>query len=224
MCTVTYVPLKDGACLTSNRDEKVAREKAIPPTEYFINNKKVIFPKDPKAGGTWFAYDEKNIIILLNGAEEKHITKNKYQKSRGLIVIDLITSETILDVWKTINLDGIEPFTIVYFNGEELYQLQWNELEKSTISLNPKKNYIWSSSTLYEKETRDERELWFHEYILKNQENISPESLLNFHQFTESDNKEFGLQINRNNSLKTISITQCVLVQNKILSKYIDLM
>ncbi|WP_264554455.1 hypothetical protein [Flavobacterium sp. N1861] len=156
--------------------------------------------------------------------KRKHITKNQYRKSRGLIVIDLITSETILDVWKTINLDGIEPFTIVYFNGEELYQLEWNELEKSTISLNPKKNHIWSSSTLYEKETRDKREIWFHEYILKNQENINPESLLNFHQFTESDNKEFGLQINRNNTLKTISITQCVLVQNKISSKYIDLM
>ncbi|WP_264554454.1 NRDE family protein [Flavobacterium sp. N1861] len=80
MCTVTYVPLKNGSCLTSNRDEKVAREKAIPPTEYFINNKKVIFPKDPKAGGTWFAYDEKNIIILLNGAKEKTHHKKSISK------------------------------------------------------------------------------------------------------------------------------------------------
>ena len=145
MCTVTYVPLKEGFCLTSNRDEKITREKAIPPKEYCINNKKVIFPKDPKAGGTWFSFDEKNIIILLNGAKEKHLSKESYRKSRGLIVLDLISSNTILDTWKTLNLEDIEPFTIVFSNSIQLYQLQWDEKEKSTISLNPKEYHIWSS-------------------------------------------------------------------------------
>ena len=47
--------------------------------------------------------------------------------------------------------------------------------------------------------------------------------LLEFHQFTETNNKDYGLQINRNNLLKTISITQCVHSQNELKSKYIDL-
>ena len=93
MCTVSFVPTKNGVCITSNRDEKVSRKKAISPQKTTINNKVITFPKDPQAGGTWFAHDDKNVIVLLNGAEEKHISKGNYRKSRGLIVLDLISSK-----------------------------------------------------------------------------------------------------------------------------------
>jgi hypothetical protein len=46
---------------------------------------------------------------------------------------------------------------------------------------------------------------------------------LHFHQFTENENPNYGLQINRNNLLKTVSITQCV-VNKTIDLKYIDLL
>ena len=42
MCTVTFIPTKEGCIITSNRDEKIAREKAIPPQSYEINTKKII--------------------------------------------------------------------------------------------------------------------------------------------------------------------------------------
>jgi hypothetical protein len=54
------------------RDEKITRERALPPTRIYIEGKKIIFPKDPKAGGTWIAHNETKIIVLLNGAQEKH--------------------------------------------------------------------------------------------------------------------------------------------------------
>ena len=66
MCTVTYIPTKNGCIITSNRDEKIAREKAISPQEYEIEGEKIIFPKDPKAGGTWMANTNSKIIVLLN--------------------------------------------------------------------------------------------------------------------------------------------------------------
>ena len=90
MCTVSFVPTQNGICITSNRDEKISRSKAISPQKTTINNKEITFPKDPQAGGTWFAHDDKNVIVLLNGAEEKHVSKGNYRKSRGLIVLDLI--------------------------------------------------------------------------------------------------------------------------------------
>ena len=220
MCTVTFVPTVDGVCITSNRDEKTARQKAIRPTNYNINNKEICFPKDPQAGGTWIAHDNKNVIVLLNGAQERHISKGKYRKSRGLIVLDLISSNNPLVEWKAIDLNNIEPFTIVFFNGEKLFQLQWNELQKSTIELDKSKNHIWSSSTLYAKEIRAERAKWFAEFSTKK---IDSKDLLHFHQFTENDNSEYGLQINRNNLLKTVSITQCV-IKETISLNYIDLL
>ena len=223
MCTVSYVPIKNGFCITSNRDEQVTRAKAVPPKEYSINNKKITFPKDPKAGGTWFAQSKDAIIVLLNGAEEKHIVKTSYRKSRGLIVLDLITIGDIIAGWHEIDLQNIEPFTIVLYYDSKLFQLQWNEIEKSLINLDTTKNHIWSSSTLYSKEIREERAKWFDHFLNKNK-NVSAKEMLNFHQFTKPNNADFGLQINRNNILKTISITQTATQNNETVMTYIDLL
>lgn len=222
MCTVTYIPTNDGCIITSNRDEKITRERALSPQEYLIEGKKIIFPKDPKAGGTWVAHNETKIIVLLNGAQEKHISKPNYRKSRGLIVLDLMTTEKTIDCWKNIDLSDIEPFTIVLFEKSKLTQLQWNEVEKSTTEFDSKQFHIWSSSTLYSKEIREQRKEWFQNFI-KSKNAPTPEEILYFHQFTESENKEFGLQINRNDVLKTISITQCKVTNDIIKMEYLDL-
>ena len=224
MCTVSFVPLKDGYCITSNRDERITRDKAIPPKNYVLNHKKIHFPKDPKAGGTWFAHDYKNCIVLLNGAEEKHIKKDIYRKSRGLIVIDLISAKNPLEEWNSIDLQDIEAFTIIlYSNKNHVFKLQWNEIEKMTIELDSTKRYIWSSSTLYEKEIRNKRAIWFTDF-LSSEALINSQKLLNFHKFTKSENKKYGLQINRNNLLKTVSITQCIITKNDVSFNYIDLL
>ena len=223
MCTVTYIPTPEGCIITSNRDEKITRERALSPQEYLIEGKKIIFPKDPKAGGSWVAHTETKIIVLLNGAQEKHIPKLKYRKSRGLIVVEIAGANNSLAFWKTIDLTEVEPFTIVLFENSKLFQLQWNEIKKSQQELAVSENHIWSSSTLYSKEIRTERAKWFTNFMLKNA-NPTAKDILNFHQFTESDNSEFGLQINRNNLLKTISITQCFVSKNKIQMSYLDLM
>ena len=55
MCTVSFVFSNGKAILTHNRDEKVARPSAIEPQKYTVNNKNIYFPKDQKAGGTWYA-------------------------------------------------------------------------------------------------------------------------------------------------------------------------
>ena len=139
-----------------------------------------------------------------------------------MIVLDLMTAEKTLDCWKTIDLTDIEPFTIVLVENNKLTQLQWNEVEKSTTEFDAKQFHIWSSSTLYSKEIREQRKEWFQNFI-KVKTNPTPKDILNFHQFTESENKEFGLQINRNDVLKTISITQCKVTSNTIKMEYLDL-
>lgn len=223
MCTVTYVPLPNGFCITSNRDEQIARPAAIAPKEYLIGSHKITFPKDQKAGGTWFAKSDKATIVLLNGATEKHIPKTNYRKSRGLIVLDLIATKDILTSWENIDLNDIEPFTIVLTVADRLYQLQWDEVIKSSKELDTKTPHIWSSSTLYSKEIREQRAKWFASF-LKNTASLSAADLLHFHQFTERENTDFGLQINRNNILKTVSITQVILTNEASEITYIDLL
>lgn len=223
MCTVSFVNANGKIIITSNRDEKVIRPSAIEPKNYLINNKKIMFPKDQKAGGTWYAVDEySNVLVLLNGAAEKHIVSGNYSKSRGLIVLDIIGSSSPFNAWQTIDLDRIEPFTLVLFENYKLYQLRWNGEEKNTLQLDANQNYIWSSSTLYSKEIRDQRANWFATFI-DTIPAVNEIEMFNFHRYTEGDNKEHGLVINRNDVLKTLSITQTVIDKNKVVLSHYDL-
>lgn len=223
MCTLTFIGTKNGFCLTSNRDEKVTRGKAIPPAQYEINGKKVVFPKDTSAGGTWIIHDETAVLVLLNGATEKHISTGNYRKSRGLIVLEIMGNNNPIEQWQNIDLENIEPFTMVYFDGENLFQWQWNSIEKTTKKLHKEVAHIWSSATLYEPEIRTERANWFNQFVQEKKE-ISPDDLLYFHQFEQANNTDYGLQINRKNLLKTVSITQCVWQSNTIEMTYLDLL
>lgn len=222
MCTVSFVCSNTKIIITSNRDEQVLRP-AIAPKNYHINGKKIFFPKDPKAGGTWYAVDENaNVLVLLNGASEKHLWNPPYRRSRGLIVLDLIGSPSVLKTWYEINLDNIEPFTLVSYENKQLHQLRWNGTDKETTVLDTTKNHIWSSSTLYEREIREQRAQWFYTF-LDTKPVVTEAEMLQFHRYTETDNQNFGLVINRNDQLKTLSITQTVIEQNKIILVHHDL-
>lgn len=223
MCTVSFVNVNDTVIITSNRDEKVLRPSAIPPKEYTINGRNVIFPKDPKAGGTWFAVAANGtVLVLLNGADEKHKVSLPYRKSRGLIVLDIISSMSPRDFWNEIDLENIEPFTLVLFQESALFQLRWNGKEKESIPLDIHKNHVWSSSTLYPAVVREKRTNWFYTFLNANPV-ISETEMLHFHRYTEEGNQENGLVINRNDQMKTLSITQSVIEKNKVAILHCDL-
>ena len=223
MCTVSFVNVNDTIIITSNRDEKVIRPSAIPPRDYNINGKNVIFPKDPKAGGTWFVVDANGtVLVLLNGADEKHKVELPYRKSRGLIVLDIISSLSPKDFWEEIDLENIEPFTLVLFQNNALFQLRWNGIQKETTPLDIHRNHVWSSSTLYSREIRKKRSNWFYTFLETNPK-ISETEMLRFHRYTEQENQENGLVINRNDEMKTLSITQSVIEKNKVAILHYDL-
>jgi uncharacterized protein with NRDE domain len=223
MCTVSFVFANGKTIITSNRDEKIARPNAIEPKNYVVNNKTIFFPKDQKAGGTWYAItEEATVLVLLNGAAEKHELKPSYRKSRGLIVLDIISTNSPIAAWQTIDLTDIEPFTLVLFQNKKLYQLRWNEIEKETLSLNATQNYIWSSSTLYSAEISAKRANWFSTFIDTKPE-VNATEMYHFHRYAEGDNTEHGLVINRDDVLKTLSITQTVIDANKVVLSHYDL-
>jgi hypothetical protein len=223
MCTVSYIFNNDTAIITSNRDENVIRPQAIPPKSHIRNGKNVIFPQDPKAGGTWFAVDsEGTVVVLLNGALTKHQNLLPYRKSRGLIVLDIIYSVSPKDFWYDINLQNIEPFTLILYQNKKVYELIWDGFGKSTTLLDETKNYIWSSVTLYPDEIRKKRSNWFFDF-LKNKNDLTASDIINFHHYTENHDSENGLIINRENLMKTLSITQNIIQKNKGTIKYNDL-
>ncbi|MGM8362895.1 NRDE family protein [Flavobacterium sp. ARAG 55.4] len=224
MCTVSFVNSNGRIFITSNRDEKIIRPSAIPPRNYTVNGKNVIFPKDPKAGGTWYIVDETGtVLVLLNGAEEKHKQKSFYRKSRGLIVLELISENSPKDFWELINLENIEPFTLVLFQNNQLFQLRWNGTEKEKLVLDSTEKHIWSSSTLYSSQIRKERADLFYAF-LENKGLLSESDMYQFHRYADEENTENGLVINRNGETKTLSITQSIIEKNKVAIVHYDLL
>lgn len=222
MCTVTFVRSGTKTIITSNRDEQVERQ-AVEPRGYIIGGKTLTFPKDPKAGGTWYAVDQAgNVLVLLNGAFEKHDWNPPYRKSRGLILLDILSSDVPIEGWLGIDLSDIEPFTLVLFEDDALYQLRWDGSQKDTMELNPQQNHIWSSTTLYPKEIRENRAQWFAEFM-SGKPIVTEADMFDFHRYTKSENSQNGLVIDRPGFLKTISITQTILQDSQLALHHYDL-
>lgn len=225
MCVLTYIPTEnDGFILTSNRDEAVSREAAVPPRKYNINGQNVFFPKDPKGGGTWIASSGSLTLCLLNGGIEKHISKPPYRHSRGKVILDFYGYSNLNDFVSRYTFEGIEPFTLVIIETVlgylTVHELRWDGLKPTKTQLDAQKPYIWSSVTLYSSEIIKKREEWFSDFLaeLPNRDNI-----LDFHHFGGDDDIRNKIKMNRDDKLKTISITQFVINQSEFVMSYHDL-
>lgn len=211
MCTVSFIRSNNKIIITSNRDENIKRPDAIPNQKEKIGNLDYFFPKDPQSNGTWFIINNLgNAFVLLNGGEFKHIYKPPYSKSRGLILKELATSQNIIDHWNSIDLFNIEPFTIIAFFQNKLFQLRWDGDHKSFQELNSEIPHIWSSSTLYSPEISLKRKTWLKEFLPNLSTDCPDKDLLEFHTKTMSSDKINGLMINRNEEILTKNITQFV--------------
>lgn len=223
MCTVTLIPTQENNfILTSNRDEAINR-KTLQPEFYLVGSTRMLFPKDALAGGTWIGVSDKNTMIcLLNGGFVKHQRKTSYRQSRGVVVKDLLEADDLEMAIMSYDYKGIEPFTIVAANwSSELifFELVWDGHQKH-VKVLEKETHIWSSSTLYKEEAKAVRKEWFR--VFENQNNLTSDTLLEFHKNAGVGDKDMDLQIDRG-VLKTISVTQIVKNDEEVAMRYENL-
>jgi len=209
MCTVTFLPLSDtDFILTSSRDVPFSRKKALAPQKYIEDSVELIYPKDGEAGGTWIGTSSKNrLICLLNGGYKKHTSKESYRKSRGSIVKELLKSDDISTALTSINLEDIEPFTLAivdWNDGLEVFEFVWTGAKKHFFNL-PKLPHIWSSSTLYDDETKKLRQEWFSKWN-SSVDSYSQEKIIKFHKTAGVGNPEIDVLMKREKG-GTVSIT-----------------
>lgn len=222
MCTVTFIPSKHTIFLTSNRDEKIGRSLAVPPVVYRGVTGKMLFPKDGDAGGTWIASHENgNAVVFLNGGFIAHIPDPPYKKSRGLILLDLLDSESPINEFESFDLNRIEPLTAIIYSGNKLYECRWDGEEKYIKQLDETSPHIWSSVTLYNHDVIEKRQKWFVEWM---QVNNSPQQkeILDFHQFTGDGDDHNDLCMNRG-QVYTVSVTSLALNSDAASMQYLDL-
>jgi hypothetical protein len=223
MCTVTFIPSKEHILLTSNRDEKHWRSAAHAPARYPFTTGNILFPRDGDAGGTWFAVHENgNAVIFLNGGFVKHEPAPPYRRSRGLILLDLLDSVSPYAAFNAIDLNNIEPFTAVIWNGDQLHECRWDGSRKQVKEMDKSKPHIWSSVTLYDEQVVAKRKQWFDSWL---QQHPSPtqDDVLHFHQFTGDGDAHNDLLMNRDGKVFTVSVTSVAMHDRKATLEYVDI-
>ena len=207
MCTVTFIPDGSGAVyLTSNRDEKTGRARALPPRQY----NKLIYPKDTAAGGTWVAMKaDGDAGVLLNGAFVNHRRQGNYRRSRGLVFLDVLGAEGPVEQFRSMCLAGIEPFTLVLFVEGRLYECRWDGEQRHVRELETARPHIWSSVTLYDEATRVRREQSLEDWY--RQEEISTGKIVDFHR-----------REGRKGEIATVSITSMRIAGGKARLAYFE--
>lgn len=222
MCTVTFVPFRNGILLTSNRDEQIVRAPALLPEKYRGETGDILLPKDGQAGGTWIAlHNNGNAMVLLNGAFNKHAHNPPYRKSRGLIFLDVFDSHSPYTNFSTIDLNNIEPFTLIIWEGGELFEARWDGTSKYVTPLPVSEPRIWSSATLYNPEVRKKRRLLFDKWLMETSCR-SAEEIRKFHEFAHYN--DITVKMEGNGKLQTVSITGIEITNNKAVMHYKDML
>jgi hypothetical protein len=223
MCTVTYLPTKNGFQLTSNRDEHVNRGQAVAPRFYEGDNHTLLYPEDADRHGSWIAAKNNgDVVVLLNGAFVKHTAMPPYKTSRGLVLMDIINADDPFTAYKNSELEGVEPFTLVLHTFGILYECRWDGERKNIKLLNKNEAYIWSSATLYNENAAAKRLKWFNDWKAAEPENTHGD-IMHFHHHAGEGDAEDALVINRGGKMKTVSITNINVNQQTLSMTYHDL-
>lgn len=223
MCTLTYFP--DGRnkfILTSNRDEAPNRP-TLPLSEYQHGDSSFLYPKDGVAGGSWIAAgSNRRIVSLLNGGFKPHKPDGPYRMSRGVVVLEVLTTSDLKSSIHEFDLNGVEPFTLVVVDWNEeikIMDLVWDG-EQRHINVYENEPLIWSSSLLYSEEMKQQRRVWFEDF--KNEMKLtSDKAILDFHHNAGKGNDTFALVMDRG-YVKTKSISQ-IKVSDSLIFDYEEL-
>jgi hypothetical protein len=207
MCTVTYLPKTDGGFLfTSNRDEAPHRSPENLDTT-IIGRTQLLFPRDTAAGGTWIiAAANGTVACLLNGAFVRHKHRPPYRRSRGLMALDFFSFDTLHAFVRQYTFDGMEPFTMVVVEKKQVTDLRWDGTQLSVQEKNANRPHLWSSPTLYTPEMQGKREQWFGEW-LAGRDTFEQSAILHWHRTAGEGDPENDVVMNRNNIVRTVSIS-----------------
>lgn len=222
MCTVTYLPKSNNEfILTHNRDEHFSRGIAQFPSIKNISNQNILTPIDSNAGGTWIATSQNYTLCLLNGGYKKHISQPPYRHSRGKIIIDFFEYNSISDFIHTYDINLLEPFTLILVDHHtnDLHECIFDGRVLHHSIMQKNQAHIWSSSTLYQVDDILRRKNHFNLFL--QEAKLTQNEIIAFHTNSFKTLEHEDILINRNEILKTVSLTSIV-KSTTISMTYID--
>ena len=208
MCTLTYIPLRNGRIITANRDESPSRSASILSPYFSADNASYYIAEEPLRGGTNIALGENGRhSVLLNGAFKPHDMHKNYGLSRGIVLLKSLDWKNAFEFSDHFQFkeENVQPFTLIDFS-DSILELRWDGdivFKKVYSSSEP---HLWASAQMYSATAQRNRMQWFGELIEKG--NINAKKLLDFHFHGGNGDSENDMVMNRGNMVRTVSITQ----------------
>ncbi len=158
MCTLSFVPRRNGYVVAMNRDERRSRVEALPPHRFQFSEIAAVYPHEP-GGGTWIAVNDRSVTLALLNLGDSSGPK---QRSRGEIIPALIESLSMAEAdirLRRKSLRGYLPFRLVgIFGGEgRVAEWRWSGRKLRRRSF-PWRRQHWFSSGLSDAQARRHRQ------------------------------------------------------------------
>lgn len=222
MCTVTFIPFGNTTFITSNRDESPSRQSKGLTSRHTLDGPSIHYPLDVESNGSWIALaDTGRSVCLLNGGFMPFIPDPSYRMSRGQVVIDAASAQGVIPFVENYHLEGIAPFTLLIFEKNVFVEMVWDGFKRHIAELPVDQPQLWSSVTLYPPEVRAWRKEIFKEWISERQ-SYDRESIMAFHCMKKGDAVNDFI-MNRNEVVKTLSVTSIQLHEHKGSLLHLDL-
>jgi hypothetical protein len=157
MCTVTFLPARQGYRLGMNRDEQRSRVKANPPKLIKEKGRAFLAPYEP-GGGTWIGLNHRGTGLALINWYSVSRRVRAYPVSRGDIVIAARAAtmpDDVTAVLQDLPLKRINPYRLIgVFPGAQIIaEWRW-DLQRLVVRRLPWKAQQWISSGHNESEAQ----------------------------------------------------------------------
>jgi hypothetical protein len=161
VCTLSFLPEKDGYVAAMNRDEQRKRAIALPPSIWRADEVSLLCPQE-SGGGTWIgANSHGNLLAVLNWYSMEKKNLGEKSRSRGELIPALLrepdANSTKLAL-QHFDFTGIYPFRLFgIFPGERLIR-EWRwDADRLTTKFHEWGRHHWFSSSWSDERAEVER-------------------------------------------------------------------
>ncbi len=141
MCTLSVIELpQSGYRVVHSRDEQRSRGQAYPPAERVINGKRVWYPTDSDAGGTWVVCDADGVttgVLNFNCAKRRNPNPTQSRGEIPLMMIEHSDLESMLEMLQGMDLSVYATFTAFAIkptaSGVQALIVEWDANELRVV-------------------------------------------------------------------------------------------
>src|ERR1700753_159884 len=127
MCTVSFLPTRQGFMLAMNRDEQISRPRALAPRRHWTGLRASLYPSET-GGGTWIGTNDAGLTLALINWYAKPQRDRASRVSRGIIIPHLLAADNLADVTgmvAALPLTKINPFRLIAISARERMVREW---------------------------------------------------------------------------------------------------